>query len=80
MDWLYGLSREDLYELSQEELIDYVVELWTDISKLERDLINAEQKLNDKINKDFEDNKKMVGRIFTEFVNKYKGEQNETQI
>lgn len=73
MNWLYELSREDLYELSKDELVDYVVEL-------KRDLKNAEQKLNDKINKDFEDNKKMVGRIFTEFVNKYKGEQNETQI
>lgn len=80
MDWLYGLRREDLYELSQDELINYVVELWTDISKLERDLKNAEQKLSDKIEKDFEDNRKMVGRIFAKFVNKNKGEKNETQI
>ena len=80
MDWLYGLRREDLYELSQDELINYVVELWTDISKLERDLKNAEQKLSDKIEKDFEDNRKMVGRIFSKFVNKNKGEKNETQI
>lgn len=61
---------EWLYELDYDELIDYVIELWNDISNLERDLEKAQRELSDKIKKDFEDNKKMVSKVFTEFVNK----------
>lgn len=68
---------EWLYELDYDELIDYVIELWNDISNLERDLEKAQRELSDKIKKDFEDNKKMVSKVFTEFINKNSNKNNK---
>jgi hypothetical protein len=68
---------EWLYELDYDELIDYVIELWNDISNLERDLEKTQSELSDKIKKDFEDNKKMVSKVFAEFVNKNKNKNNK---
>lgn len=60
MNWLYNLT--------QDELVDYVLVLWDEIDSLELKLKQEQQRLTDKINKDFEDNKKMVANIFREVV------------
>lgn len=57
-----------LYDLTQDELIDYVLVLLDEIDSLELKLKQEQQRLTDKINKDFEDNKKMVANIFKEVV------------
>lgn len=57
-----------LYDLTQDELIDYVLVLLDKIDSLELKLKQEQQRLTDKINKDFEDNKKMVANIFKEVV------------
>lgn len=57
-----------LYDLTQDELIDYVLVLLDEIDSLELKLKQEQRRLNDKINKDFEDNKKMVANIFKEVV------------
>lgn len=57
-----------LYDLTQDELIDYILVLLDDIDSLELKLKQEQRRLNDKINKDFEDNKKMVANIFKEVV------------
>ena len=55
-----------LYDLTQDELVDYVLVLLDEIDSLELKLKQEQQRLTDKINKDFEDNKKMVANIFKE--------------
>jgi hypothetical protein len=57
-----------LYDLTQDELVDYVLVLLDEIDSLELKLKQEQQRLTDKINKDFEDNKKMVANIFKEVV------------
>lgn len=57
-----------LYDLTQDELVDYVLVLLDEIDSLELKLKQEQQRLADKINKDFEDNKKMVANIFKEVV------------
>lgn len=57
-----------LYDLTQDELIDYILVLLDDIDSLELKLKQEQRRLNDRINKDFEDNKKMVANIFKEVV------------
>ena len=62
------MTIEELYLLNYEELIDYVLILLDEIDSLELKLKQEQQRLTDKINKDFEDNKKMVANIFKEVV------------
>lgn len=57
-----------LYDLTQDELVDYVLVLLDEIDSLELKLKQEQQRLTDKINKDFEGNKKMVANIFKEVV------------
>lgn len=57
-----------LYDLTYDELIDYIQDLWEEIDSLELKLQQEQRRLTDKINKDFEDNKKMVANIFKEVV------------
>lgn len=57
-----------LYDLTQDELVDYVLVLLDEIDSLELKLKQEQQRLTDKINKDFEDNKEMVANIFKEVV------------
>ena len=57
-----------LYDLTQDELVNYVLVLLDEIDSLELKLKQEQQRLTDKINKDFEDNKKMVANIFKEVV------------
>ena len=62
------MTIEELYLLNYEELIDYVLVLLDEIDSLELKLKQEQQRWTDKINKDFEDNKKMVANIFKEVV------------
>lgn len=57
-----------LYELTYDELIEYIIQLWDDIFDLEDKLSESEEALRNKIAKDYEDNRKMVARIFNTFV------------
>lgn len=62
------LSLDDLYEMTYDELIDYILNVQYDYMTLERKLINEEKKYIDKINKDYEDNRKMVANLLSSVV------------
>lgn len=57
-----------LYEMSYEELIDYIKVLLIDIEDLTEQLKLSQKKMSDKITKDYEDNRGMIANIFKEVV------------
>lgn len=57
-----------LYEMSYEELIDYIKVLLIDIEDLTEQLKLSQKKMSDKITKDYEDNRDMIANIFKEIV------------
>lgn len=61
-------TEKELYEFSQDELIDFIFSLYRKINRLDEEISNIKQKNNDKINKDFEDNKKLVSNLLTNIV------------
>jgi len=65
---LMFFTEKELYEFSQDELIDFIFSLYREINRLDEEISNIKQKNNDKINKDFEDNKKLVSNLLTNIV------------
>lgn len=61
---------EELYQLSYEELIDYILQLQIDINMLEYELDILKKRNTEKISKEYEENRNMIANIFKEVVNK----------
>ena len=62
---------EELYQLSYEELIDYILQLQIDINMLEYELDILKKRNTEKISKEYEENRNMIANIFKEVVNKW---------
>lgn len=54
---------DELLNCTYDELINYIIGLTKYIDTLEDKIDELEREKTDKINKDFEDNKKLVGEI-----------------
>lgn len=61
---------EELYQLSYEELIDYILQLQIDINMLKYELDILKKRNTEKISKEYEENRNMIANIFKEVVNK----------
>lgn len=62
------MTIEELYLLSYEELIDYVLQLQIDIDMLEYKLGIMKKRETEKINNEYENNRNMVATIFKEVI------------
>lgn len=54
--------------MTEEELIEYIFILESEVDFLREELIKEKKKTSDKINKDYEDNRNMIANIFKEVV------------
>lgn len=54
--------------MTEEELIEYIFILESEVDFLREELRKEKKKMSDKINKDYEDNRNMVANIFKEVV------------
>lgn len=59
-----------LYDLSYEELIDYIVDLQARIDYLVYELDREKKKSYNKTNKEFEENKVLISRLIESVVKK----------
>ena len=54
--------------MTEEELIEYIFILESEVDLLREELRKEKKKTSDKINKDYEDNRNMIANIFKEVV------------
>lgn len=54
--------------MTEEELIEYIFILESEVDFLREELRKEKKKMSDKINKDYEDNRNMIANIFKEVV------------
>ena len=69
MSWLYN-DINWLYDLSYEELIDYIVDLQTRIDYLVYEIDKEKKKSYNKKNKEFEENKVFISQLIESVVKK----------
>lgn len=69
MSWLYN-DINWLYDLSYEELIDYIVDLQARIDYLVYELDKEKKKSYNKTNKEFEENKVFISQLIESVVKK----------
>ena len=69
MSWLYN-DINWLYDLSYEELIDYIVDLQARIDYLVYELDREKKKSYNKANKEFEENKAFISQLIESVVKK----------
>lgn len=62
------MPTKNLLDCSYDELIDIILNLQYDIDTLEQTIDGLKEERTNKINKDFEDNKKMMKDILESFT------------